>query len=95
MSRASSLASMAQQLSQSLGIGLAAILLGMLRHGHASHSLQAGDITPAFFIIGAISFLGLAFFLPLPHDVGAEVSGRRAREPASPMELATLTPVED
>ena len=51
---------------------------------------------PPFFIIGAISFLqGLAFFLPLPHDVGAEVSGRRAREPASPMELATLTPVED
>jgi EmrB/QacA subfamily drug resistance transporter len=95
MSRASSLASMGQQLSQSLGIGLAAILLSMLRHGHAAHALQASDITPAFFIIGAISFLGLAFFLPLPHDVGAEVSGRRAREPTSQMELATLTPVED
>ena len=95
MSRASSLASMAQQLSQSLGIGLAAILLGMLRHGHATHGLRASDITPAFFIIGAISFLGLAFFLPLPHDVGAEVSGRRSREDAGPIPLGALTPVED
>jgi EmrB/QacA subfamily drug resistance transporter len=95
MSRASSLASMAQQLSQSLGIGLAAILLGMLRHGHTAQALKASDISPAFLIIGVISFLGLAFFLPLPHDVGAEVSGRRPRDGASPTSLAALTPLED
>jgi EmrB/QacA subfamily drug resistance transporter len=98
MSRASSLASVGQQLSQSLGIGFAAILLGMLRHGHGAaglHALRASDISPAFVIIGAISFLGLAFFLPLPHDVGAEVSGRRPREDRGPVSLTTLTPVED
>jgi MFS family permease len=96
MSRASSLASMAQQLSQSLGIGLAAILLGMLRHGHAARALQASDIAPAFYIIGAISLLGLAFFLPLPHDVGAEVSGRKSHQTQpEPMSLGALTPVED
>jgi MFS family permease len=95
MSRASSLASVGQQLSQSLGIGFAAILLGMLRHGHAAHALRASDISPAFVIIGAISFLGLAFFLPLPHDVGAEISGRQVREDRSPTPLTTLTPVED
>lgn len=98
MSRASSLASVGQQLSQSLGIGFAAILLGMLRHGHPGpigHALRASDISPAFVIIGAISFLGLAFFLPLPHDVGAEVSGRQVREDRGPTPLATLTPVED
>jgi EmrB/QacA subfamily drug resistance transporter len=98
MSRASSLASVGQQLSQSLGIGFAAILLGLLRHGHGAaslHALRASDISPAFVIIGAISFLGLAFFLPLPHDVGAEVSGRRPREDRGPAPLTTLTPVED
>jgi EmrB/QacA subfamily drug resistance transporter len=96
MSRASSLASVGQQLSQSIGIGFAAILLGLLRHGHAGHALVASDITPAFYIIGAISFLGLAFFLPLPHDVGAEVSGRRAREErGSPSAIGQLATVED
>ncbi len=97
MSRATSLASMVQQLSQSLGIGFAALLLGLLRHGHASlHTLRAQDVTPAFFIIGAISMLGLLFFLPLPRDVGEEVSGRRPREvEPEPMRLGALTPVED
>ncbi len=95
MSRASSLASVGQQLSQSIGIGFAAILLGMLRHGHASHALRASDISPAFIIIGAISLFGLAFFLPLPHDVGAEVSGRRSRDGAEPIALRELTPIED
>jgi EmrB/QacA subfamily drug resistance transporter len=96
MSRASSLASMAQQLSQSLGIGFAAILLSFLRRGHTGHALVASDVTPAFFIIGAVSLLGLLFFLPLAHDVGAEVSGRRSRETQpEPMSLGALTPVED
>jgi EmrB/QacA subfamily drug resistance transporter len=95
MSRASSLASVGQQLSQSIGIGFAAILLGMLRHGHASHGLQASDISPAFVIIGAISFLGLAFFVPLPHDVGAEVSGRAFRGAPEPMAMRELAAIED
>jgi EmrB/QacA subfamily drug resistance transporter len=95
MSRATSLASMVQQLSQSLGIGLAAILLALIRHGHAAHALKASDVTPAFAIMGALSFLGLFFFLPLPHDVGAEVSGRRPRQEAQPASIGVLTPVED
>jgi len=96
MSRASSLASMAQQLSQSLGIGFAAILLSFLRHGHTGHALQASDVTPAFFIIGALTFVGLFFFLPLPHDIAAEVSGRTSRQTQpEPMSLGALTPVED
>ncbi|HKT54310.1 MAG TPA: MFS transporter, partial [Caulobacteraceae bacterium] len=76
MSGATSLSGVAQQLSQSLGIGLAAILLGMIRQWHGSPRLSAGDVSPAFLIIGAVSFLALAFFLPLPADVGAELSGR-------------------
>jgi EmrB/QacA subfamily drug resistance transporter len=93
MSRASSLASVAQQLSQSLGIGLAAILLGMIRHWRGSSGLSAGDVTPAFLIIGAISFVSLAFFLPLPADAGAEVSGR-AVQTREPVLTATPEPAE-
>ena len=92
MSRASSLASMAQQVSQSIGIGFAAILLTTLRGAHHSKVLQAADVSPAFLFIGAMTLLGLLFFIPLPANVGAEVSGKRfaaARERADPQaELA-------
>ena len=79
MSRASSLSSMGQQLSQSIGIGLAAMLLASLRSMHGSKTLQAADVSPVFLIIGAISLLGLFYFVPLPRDAGAEVSGHRER----------------
>jgi EmrB/QacA subfamily drug resistance transporter len=78
MSRASSLAAMAQQLSQSLGIGLAALLLSGLKHLHHSQHLVAADISPAFLVIGGLSLLGLVYYLPLPRGAGAEVSGRHA-----------------
>jgi EmrB/QacA subfamily drug resistance transporter len=77
MSRASSLSSMGQQLSQSIGIGLAAMLLAALRTLHGSKTLQAADVSPVFLIMGAVSLLGLLYFVPLPHDAGAEVSGHR------------------
>jgi hypothetical protein len=77
MSRASSLSSMGQQLSQSIGIGLAAMLLGALRTMHGSTTLQAADVSPVFLIIGVVSLLGLLYFIPLPRDAGAEVSGHR------------------
>jgi EmrB/QacA subfamily drug resistance transporter len=81
MSRASSLSSMGQQLAQSIGIGLAAILLEVVRglHGTSNGPLRAADISPAFLIIGLVSLLGLVFFLPLPANAGAEVSGQRER----------------
>jgi EmrB/QacA subfamily drug resistance transporter len=76
MSRASSLSSMFQQLAQSLGIGLAAMLVHftlVLRHGS---KLQAGDMGPAFLIVAGLSLAGIFFFIALPKDAGAEVSGR-------------------
>jgi len=82
MSRASSLSAMAQQLSQSLGIGLAAILLGAIKAAHHSPRLTAADISPAFIAVGLLSLLGLIFYLPLPRNAGAEVSGRIEEEPA-------------
>jgi hypothetical protein len=97
MSRASSLSSMGQQLSQSIGIGLAAMLLSTLRAAHHSTALRAADVSPAFAIIGAISLLGLFYFVPLPRDAGEEVSGHHPRRPrlaASPSLAANAEPAE-
>ncbi|MEO6341392.1 MAG: DHA2 family efflux MFS transporter permease subunit [Caulobacteraceae bacterium] len=81
MSRASSLAAMLQQLSQSIGVGLAAILLHATLRYHHTTELTAETIAPAFAVVGALSLLALLFFSRLPANAGAEVSGRR--EPVS------------
>ena len=76
MSRASSLSSMFQQLAQSLGVGLAALLIHYTIAFHHSAKLSAPDITPAFAIVAALSLISLFFYATLPSDAGAEVSGR-------------------
>jgi EmrB/QacA subfamily drug resistance transporter len=84
MSRASSLASMGQQLSQSIGIGLAAILLGLVRgwRGDAGAHLIAADVWPAFVAVGVLNLASLFFFMRLSPSAGAELSGRGAPGPA-------------
>jgi EmrB/QacA subfamily drug resistance transporter len=79
MSRASSLSSMFQQLAQSLGVGLAAILIHYTIAWRHSPKLSAADITPAFAIVAALSLIAIFFFVALPADAGAEVSGRLAK----------------
>ena len=75
MSRASSLQSVFQQLTQSFGIGLAAVLIRLTVAWHGNGPLQATDITPAFAIIAALGLVSILTFLPLPANAGAEVSG--------------------
>ena len=38
--------------------------------------MTAETIAPAFVIIGAITFISLAFFIPLPRNAGDEMNGR-------------------
>jgi EmrB/QacA subfamily drug resistance transporter len=95
MSQASSLSSMGQQLSQSIGIGTAAILLHVIQGLHHSPTLRPAEVSPAFFIIGLISMGGLIFFVPLPKDVAAEVSGRKPRAAATPEPHRDLAIAED
>jgi len=76
MSGASSLASMGQQLSQAIGIGLAAVVLELTLRLSGSNQLDAHTIGPTFVAIAVISLLSLLFFLKLPHDAAAEMSGR-------------------
>ena len=76
MSRATTLASVGQQLSLTFGVGLGALLLHGTLLWNGRTALGPHDFAPAFFAIAAISFVSLLFFLPLPRNAGAEVSGR-------------------
>ena len=76
MSRASSFSSMFQQLSQSLGVGAAALLIHATLSLRHSARLTAPDITPAFAVISAFTLVSLFFFATLSTDAGSDVSGR-------------------
>jgi EmrB/QacA subfamily drug resistance transporter len=79
MSKASSLASMGQQLSISLGVAIAALALRIGMGMHHSTTLTAPDIVPAFLLTGGLGLIGALVFVPLPHHAGAELAGRRGR----------------
>ncbi len=86
MSRATSFASMMQQLSLSIGVGTGALLLHLTVAARGGEHLSAGDFWPAFFAIGGLAALSALVYLPLAADAGAEVSGRTPllAKPASP-----------
>ncbi len=75
MSQATSIASMAQRLAQSLGIavGAYALELSSLAQGHAS--IVAADFPPAFIAVAAIAAASVLFHRRLPRTAGTEVSG--------------------
>jgi hypothetical protein len=77
MSRATSFASMMQQLSVSFGVGIAALLLHVTLTLRGGHPLEAADFPYTFVAIGALSMCSVFFFIPLAPEAGAEVSGHR------------------
>jgi EmrB/QacA subfamily drug resistance transporter len=82
MSRATSFASMMQQLSLTVGVGTGALLLNLSMATRGDAHLAPGDFTLAFFIVAILAALSALAYVPLAADAGAEVSGR-------PPELAT------
>lgn len=84
MSRATTLASVGQQLSLSFGVGLGALLLHgtLVLTGRAA--LAADAFWPAFVGIALVSLCALPFFQPLPRDAGAELSGWGGARTVSP-----------
>ncbi len=76
MSAASSLASVAQQMSIGLGVALGAALLHLvaLRHGGPP---RLADFQIAFALVALLMLAGLPSFLRLPTNAGSEVSGHR------------------
>jgi EmrB/QacA subfamily drug resistance transporter len=76
LSRATSLTSMAQQLSQTAGVATGALLLQAMLSWRGEAALTAADFYPAFLGVAMISLLSVPFFARMSADAGAEVSGR-------------------
>ncbi|MET0313639.1 MAG: DHA2 family efflux MFS transporter permease subunit [Hansschlegelia sp.] len=81
MSRATSLASVAQQLSLSLGVSIAALGLEAILAHRGGIALQASDFPPAFLMIGLISASSIFIFARLAPNAGDEVSGHAEPRP--------------
>ena len=75
MSRATSFASMAQQLSLTVGVAVGAMTLHLTRE-LAGAELGPADFAPAFFVVASVAALSALVFLRLPADAGAEMAGR-------------------
>ena len=82
MSRATTLVSVAQQLSLSTGVAVGALVVETtlrLQHGTI---MGAWDFPPAFLAVGALSASAAFVFARLPPDAGAELSGRKVAQEA-------------
>jgi EmrB/QacA subfamily drug resistance transporter len=75
MSSATSLASVVQQLSLSVGVALGAFALEAASLARGAPELAAQDFWPAFLMVGLISSLSGFLFARLDPSAGAEMSG--------------------
>jgi EmrB/QacA subfamily drug resistance transporter len=87
MSRATSFASVAQQLSLSAGVATGALVLELERMGRDSHEVLLADFPSAFVLVSAIAASSALIFATLPRDAGANLS-TRARPVGTPAEPA-------
>jgi EmrB/QacA subfamily drug resistance transporter len=76
MSRATSLVSVAQQLSIAAGVAVGALAVETTVQFKGTGTITAEDFRGAFFLIGAISASSAIFFWTLPADAGASMSNR-------------------
>jgi hypothetical protein len=76
LSRATSLSSMGQQLSQAVGVGTGALALYVFIALRGEAHPTPIDFSLAFVVVGCIGLMSVPFFLKMSPDAGAEVSGR-------------------
>ncbi len=77
MSRATSLSSMAQRLSQSLGIAIGAYVLQFASDLRGDGTIQAQDFAPAFIAVALLAASSVLMHRRMTAHAGAEVSGHR------------------
>jgi EmrB/QacA subfamily drug resistance transporter len=77
MSQATSLTSVFQQLSLSIGVTAGASILQLSLAFRRDETLGAGDFPLAFLVVGAISVSSFINFVRLPRDAGEELAGRK------------------
>jgi MFS family permease len=78
MSSATSLYTVAQQLSLSAGVVIGAFVLEAARHWRGEATLQPADFSVAFLVVGVLALGSVMQFFRLEADAGASVSGRRS-----------------
>ncbi len=83
MSQATSLSSVMQQISVSMGVAVSATALEWTRGERADMTLVPADFLPAFLVVGAISLASMLVFARLAPDAGSEVSGHLPDQPSS------------
>ena len=76
MSRATSFASVAQQLSLSAGVAIGALVLEVQRMGRGDTDVVAGDFPLAFVLVAAVAASSSLIFALLPKDAGASLAAR-------------------
>ncbi|HVG52094.1 MAG TPA: MFS transporter, partial [Xanthobacteraceae bacterium] len=83
MSRATSIVSVAQQLSVSTGVAIGALAVELATNWAGTPQITAADFPPAFLFVGALSMSSALFFARLAPDAGAELA-RRTPGPTGP-----------
>jgi MFS family permease len=89
MSQATSFSSTAQQLSLSIGVGIAAQVLNLSLALRQGDTLIVSDFATAFCVIGLISMSSALSFRRLSADAGSNVSGHRLALAGSVAESAS------
>ncbi len=95
MSQATSLSSMMQQLSLSLGVTLGAFALTLSGFFTGTAATELGNFRIAFGVIALVSAASILFFMRLPTEAGQELAGRsqaHGRKAETPREPSLLNP---
>ena len=94
MSRATSFASVSQQMSSAVGVAVAAASVQGLQWGFGDATLAPRDMQLSFFVVAAVSAASVLIFLRLKPDAGAEVSGRAVATAAAEPPQTASAPAE-
>jgi EmrB/QacA subfamily drug resistance transporter len=85
MSRGTALVAVAQQLSQSVGVAVGALVVETVLRFRGHGTLVADDFPPAFIVVGLIAASSTFLFATMPPDAGADMAkrhGEKQREAA-------------
>jgi len=83
LSQATSIASVAQQLSVGMGVVLGGFALQMSNHIQGHATLVSQDFWPAFLTVAVAASFSIPLLMRLPSDAGAELAGRNQAKAGS------------
>jgi EmrB/QacA subfamily drug resistance transporter len=87
MSRATALVAVAQQLSQSVGVAVGALVVETVLRIRGQTMLTAADFPPAFIVVSLIAASSTFLFATMPPDAGADMAKHRGAKQKEPAEV--------